>query len=61
MCFKEGEERGRGGATGKGGLTYKERSDLGVFEEGLFRRDRGGGHRNDVVGVVYRPPGGDMG
>ena len=22
---------------------------------------RGGGRRNDIVGVVYRPPGGDMG
>ena len=36
MCFKEGEEWRRSGATGKGGLTYKERPDLGVFEEGLF-------------------------
>ena len=48
------------------GLTYKERPDLGVFEEGLFESAfveiiRGGGRRNDVVGVVYRPPGVDMG
>ena len=66
VCFEEGEEWGRSGATDKGGLTYKERPDLGAFEEGLFESVfveivRGGGRRNDVVGVVYRPPGGDMG
>ena len=43
------------------GLTYKTRPDLGIFEEGEFESvfveiDRGGGRRNDVVGVVYRPP-----
>ena len=48
------------------GLTYRERPDLGVFEEGVFESVfveviRGGGRRNDVVGVVYRPPGGEMG
>ena len=48
MCFKEGEERGGVALLVKGGLTYKERPDLGVFEEGLFEsvfveivRDRG--------------------
>jgi hypothetical protein len=45
----------------KEGLTYKTRPDLGIFEEGEFESvfieiDRGGGRRNDVVGVVYRPP-----
>ena len=48
------------------GLTYRERPDLGVFKEGVFESVfveivRGGGRRNDVVGVVYRPPGGQMG
>ena len=47
------------------GLTYRERPDLGTFDEGVFESVfveivRGGGRRNDVVGVVYRPPGGDM-
>ena len=45
------------------GLTYRERPDLGTFEEGVFESVfieiiRGGGRRNDVVGVIYRPPGG---
>ena len=49
----------------KEGLTYKERPDLGIFEEGLFESVfveiiRGGGRRNDVIGVVYRPPGVDI-
>ena len=48
------------------GLTYKVRPDLGVFREGVFESVfveivRGGGRRNDVVGVIYRPPGGDIG
>ena len=48
------------------GLVYRERPDLGAFKEGVFESlfleiIRGGGRRNDVVGVVYRPPGGDMG
>ena len=46
--------QGKRGA-GEGGLTYKERPDLGIFEEGLFESVfveivRGGGRRNDVVG-----------
>ena len=48
------------------GLTYRERTDLGTFEEGFFESVfveivRGGGRRNDVVGVIYRPPGGIWG
>ena len=48
------------------GLTYRERPDLGTFTEGVFESVfveviRGGGRRNDVIGVVYRPPGGNMG
>ena len=48
------------------GLTYKERPDLEIFEEGLFESVfveivRGGGCRSDTVGVVYRLPGGDIG
>ena len=47
------------------GLTYRERPDLGTFTEGEFESlfievVRGGGRRNDVVGVVYRPPGGSV-
>ena len=50
----------------KDGLTYRERPDLGTFNEGVFESVfveivRGGGRRNDIVGVVYRPPGGDIG
>ena len=45
------------------GLTYRERPDLGTFTEGVFESlfievVRGGGRRNDIIGVVYRPPGG---
>ena len=45
------------------GLTFREWPDLGTFTEGEFESlfvevVRGGGRRNDVVGVVYRPPGG---
>ena len=48
------------------GLTYKTRPDLGVFDEGRFESVfveiiRGRGRRNDVVGVVYRPPGASPG
>ena len=48
------------------GLTYRERPDLGTFDEGVFESVfveiiRGRGRRNDVVGVVYRPPGGQLG
>ena len=48
------------------GLTYRERPDLGTFTEGVFETIfveivRGGGRRNDIVGVVYRPPRGNMG
>ena len=48
------------------GLTYRERPDLGTFDEGRFESVfveivRGGGRRNDIVGVIYRPPGGNVG
>ena len=48
------------------GLTYRARPDLGTFDEGKFESVfveivRGGGRRNDVVGVIYRPPGGGRG
>ena len=47
------------------GLTYRERPDLGTFTEGEFESlfieiVRGGTSRNDIVGVVYRPPGGGV-
>ena len=47
------------------GLTYRERPDLGTFEEGVFESVfveiiRGGGRRNDVVGAIYRPSGGNV-
>ena len=46
-------------------LTYRERPDLGTFDEGVFESIfveiiRSGGRRNDIVGVIYRPPGGDL-
>ena len=57
------QDKGGGGVALfiKEGLTYKTRPDLGIFEEGEFESvfveiNRGGGRRNDVVGVVYRPP-----
>jgi hypothetical protein len=42
-------------------VTTTPLSSHGIFEEGEFELvfieiDRGGGHRNDVVRVVYRPP-----
>ena len=45
------------------GLTYRERPDLGTFIEGQIESIfieviRGGGRKNEIVGVVYRPPGG---
>ena len=67
VCASRKERSGGGVALlVREGLTYKERPDLGVFEEGLFESTfveiiRGGGRRNDVVGAVYRPPGVDMG
>ena len=47
------------------GLTYRERPDLGTFDEGQFESVfieiiRGRGRRNDVVGVVYRENQGEM-
>ena len=59
---------GRGGGVAllvKDGLTYRERPDLGTFDEGEFESVfieivRGGGRRNDVIGAVYRPPGGSI-
>ena len=47
------------------GLTYRERPDLSTFIEGEFESIfveiiRGGGRKNEVVGVVYRPPGSGM-
>ena len=47
------------------GLTYRGRPDLGTFNEGVFESVfveivRGGGRRNDIVGVVYRPPRGGL-
>ena len=59
------KQKGGGGVAVlvRDGLTYRERPDLGTFIEGQFESVfieviRGGGCKNDVVGVVYRPPGG---
>ena len=48
----------------KADQTYRERLDLGVFKEGIIEsvfveliRE---GRKNDVIGVVYRPPGGNL-
>jgi hypothetical protein len=45
---------------------YKTRPDLGVFDEDTFKSVfveivRGRGRRNDIVGIVYRPPGATSG
>ena len=47
------------------GLTYRERTDLNVFKEGIIESlfieiIRGEGKRNEILGVAYRPPGGDI-
>ena len=47
------------------GLTYRVRTDLGNFIEGVFESIfieivRGGGRKNEVIGVVYRPPGAEL-
>ena len=49
----------------KDGLTYRERTDISVFSEGVFESVfieliRPGEGRNEIVGVVYRPPGGSI-
>ena len=67
VCASRKEKGGGGVAVFiRDGLTYRERPDLGTFTEGVFESVfveiiRGGGRRNDVIGVVYRPPGGDIG
>ena len=67
VCASRKEKGGGGVALMiKDGLTYRERPDLGTFNEGVFESVfveivRGGGRRNDVVGVIYRPPGGSVG
>ena len=67
VCASRSVRRGGGVALVlRDGLTYRERPDLGTFTEGVFESVfveiiRGGGRRNDIVGVVYRPPGGEMG
>ena len=66
MCALRKNKAGGGVAVLlRDGLTYRERPDLGTFDEGVFESVfveivRGGGRRNDIVGVVYRPPGGDL-
>ena len=47
------------------GMVYRERPDLSSFVEGVFESVfvevvREKGRRNEVVGVVYRPPGSDL-
>ena len=67
VCASRSGMRGGGVALlVRDGLTYRERPDLGTFDEGQFESVfieivRGGGRRNDIVGVVYRPPGGEIG
>ena len=66
VCASRREKSGGGVALMlRDGLAYRERPDLGTFKEGVFELlfveiVRGGGRRNDVIGVVYRPPGGNM-
>ena len=61
------KQKGGGGVAVlvRDGLTYRERPDLGTFAEGQFESVfieiiRGGSRKNDLVGVVYRPPGGSV-
>ena len=47
------------------GLTFRERGDLSKFIEGVFESVfvevvRGENKRNEVIGVIYRPPGGNI-
>ena len=49
----------------KEGLTFRVRADLGCFKEGIIESVfveivRGGNRKNEVVGSVYRPPGGEL-
>ena len=53
MCIKEGEGWGGVAVLLRDGLTYRERPDLGTFDEGVFESVfveivRGGGRRNDI-------------
>ena len=63
VCTSRREKGGGGVAVFvRDGLTYRERPDLGTFTEEVFESVfveiiRGGGRRNDIIGVVYRPPG----
>ena len=61
LCFKEGKWGGAG-AVYKDGLMYREQPDLGMFTKGVFESVffeiiKGRGQRNDIIEVVYRPPG----
>ena len=66
MCASREKKSGGGVALLiKEGLIYRERKDLGVFKEGTIESVfvelvRGGGRGNEVVGVIYRPPGGNV-
>ena len=49
----------------KEGLIFRERTDLGCFREGVIESVfveviRGNNRKNEIIGTVYRPPGGDM-
>ena len=49
----------------KEGLTFRVRTDLGFFKEGVIESVfveiiRGGNRKNEVIGTIYRPPGGDL-
>ena len=66
-CRRRMEEDRRGGGVGfyiRENIDFKRRCDLDVntsFMESIFIEViRGGGKRNEVVGAVYRPPGGDL-
>ena len=67
VCASRSRSKGGGVALlVRDGLTYRERPDLGTFDEGQFESVfieiiRGRGRRNDVIGVVYRPPQGVLG
>ena len=49
----------------KEGFIYRERGDLACFKEGIIESVfveiiREGNRKNEIIGTIYRPPGGDI-
>ena len=65
--FASRKEKNGGGVAlfVKDGRTFRERPDLSVFREGIFESlfvelVKNEGCKNEVVGIVYRPPGANL-